>query len=160
MKLRMVLAAAFLSLIAIPTGAAAQGRPQSPPQVLTYEMAKDAAEAAEAYARGNGWNVIVIVVDAQGVPIYLKRLDNAIPGAYDYATGKLRTVIGSGLSTKEYAERLAAGTIEAVPDAVALEGAFPIMKDGELVGAIAVSGVRPQQDAMAAQAGLDAISGL
>jgi hypothetical protein len=52
-------------------------------------------------------------VDAEGTSIYLKRLDNAIPGAYNYATGKLRAVIGSGLSTKEYAERVTAGTIAA-----------------------------------------------
>lgn len=158
MKLRISHAALVLSLLSIPVAAAAQ-RPQPQPQPLTYEMAKHAAEAAEAYAVEKGWNVIVIVVDAQGSPIYLKRLDNAIPGAYDYATGKLRTVLGSGLSTKEYSERLAAGTITAVPDAVALEGGFPIVKDGELIGAIAVSGVRPEQDAEAAQAGLDALVG-
>lgn len=130
-----------------------------PTYVLTYEMAKAAAEAAEAEARRNNWNVIIIVTDENAIPLYLKRMTGTMLRAYDFAMGKARTVIASGLSTGEYAQQVAAGTIQAVPDAVALEGGFPIHINGQLAGAIAVSGLMPAQDAQVARAGLAAITG-
>jgi glc operon protein GlcG len=156
MKLRSCLAVATLAL-ALPAGLSAQGRPAPAPQPLTYEMAKAAAEAAEAFARQNNWNMTIVVADAEGTPIYLKRMTGAPKRIHDFAMGKMRTVIASGLSTKDYAAGVTAGTVQAVPDAVTLEGGLPIMKDGQLIGAIASSGVRPDQDAQVSQAGLDAI---
>jgi uncharacterized protein GlcG (DUF336 family) len=120
-------------------------------------MAKAAAEASEAFARQNNWNMAIVVADAEGTPIYLKRMDGAPKRIYDFAMGKMRTVIASGMSTKDYAAGVAAGTVQAVPDAVTLEGGLPIMKDGKLIGAIGSSGMRPDQDAQVSQAGLDAI---
>jgi uncharacterized protein GlcG (DUF336 family) len=160
MKLSMYAGAALLAMLALPSGAEAQGRQGQPPQPqpLTYEIAMHAADAAEAVARQNGWNMVIVITDAQGVPIYLKRMTGAQPRIYDFAMGKIRTVIGSGLSTKEYADRVAQGSIQAIPDAVALEGGFPIVMNGQTVGAIAASGVRPDQDAQVAQAGLAAIA--
>jgi glc operon protein GlcG len=177
MKLRSYLAVALLA-VALPAGLSAQagpggggpggpgggfggpgggGPPAAAPQELTYEMAKAAAEAAEAFARQNNWNMAIVVADAEGTPIYLKRMNGAPKRIYDFAMGKMRTVIASGLSTKDYAAGVAAGTVQAVPDAVTLEGGLPIIKDGRVIGAIGSSGVRPDQDAQVSQAGIDAL---
>lgn len=156
MKLKTYFAAAAL-MFALPAGLSAQGFPAPAPQPLTYEMAKAAADAAEAFARQNNWNMAIVVADAEGTPIYLKRMTGAPKRIHDFAMGKMQTVIASGLSTKDYAAGVAAGTVEAVPDAVTLEGGLPIMKDGVLIGAIASSGVRPDQDGEVSAAGLAAI---
>lgn len=156
MKISTYLAAAAMAF-ALPAGLSAQGRPAPAPQPLTYEMAQAAADAAEAFARQNGWNMAIVVADAEGTPIYMKRMTGAPKRIYDFAMGKMRTVIASGLSTKDYAAGVADGSVPEVPDAVSLEGGLPIMKDGELIGAIATSGMRPNQDAEVSSAGLAAI---
>jgi glc operon protein GlcG len=148
--------AAIALLLVLPSLASAQ-RPAPEPQLLTLEMAKAIAVAAEAESERNGWRMTVLIVDAQGIPLYLTRATGAMVASHNFATGKVRSVLGSGLSTKDYAEGVRAGTVQPVPDGVALEGGFPIMVDGKLAGAIAVSGARPEQDAQAALAGLAAL---
>jgi glc operon protein GlcG len=143
-------AAAFMILV--PAGVFAQT--PTPASGLTYELAREAAEAAEQEARNNQWNVTIVVVDSAGVPVYLKRMTGASPRTFDFAIGKARTVVASGLSTLEYAQGVAAGTVQPVPDAVSIEGGIPIRVDGRVVGAVAASGVRPNQDAQVARAGV------
>jgi glc operon protein GlcG len=128
-------------------------------QALTYEAARVAAEAAELEARANQWNVTILIVDAAGMPVYLKRMTGAIPRSYDFAMGKARTVIRSGLSTLEYAQRVREEAIEPIEGAVTLEGGLPIRVGGEMIGAISVSGVMPAQDAQVARAGLATFGG-
>jgi len=41
----------------------------------------------------------------------------------------------------------------AMSNLIPLEGGFPLMKDGKVVGAIGVSGMQSTQDAQVAQAG-------
>ena len=47
-----------------------------------------------------------------------------------------------------------------LPGAVPLEGGLPLIVDGQMIGAIGVSGVTAQQDGMIAQAGVDALPGI
>jgi glc operon protein GlcG len=148
----MILAAVAAAVIGI-TPADAQSA------AVSYETARLAAEAAEAEAVRNGWNVTIVVVDQSGAPVYVKRMDGAAPRTFDFAFGKARTAAISGLTTADYARAVAAGTVEAVPDAVSIEGGLPILLDGQVVGAIAVSGLPPRQDAEVAQVGLEAIDG-
>lgn len=147
---------ATLLFLGLPAAAVAQAAPE--PAALTYELAKQAAEAAEAEARRNSWNVTIVIVDAAGVPVYLKRMDGASARTYDFAMGKARTSAATGLTTLVYTQRVRAGEMEAIPDATTIEGGIPIMIGGELAGAIAASGLPPQQDAVVAQAGADAIT--
>lgn len=156
MKLRDLLPILCVLAAATPLAAAAQQAPEGPG--LTYELAREAAEAAEAEARRNQWNVTIVVVDAAGIPLYLKRMTGASLRSYDFAMGKARTSAASGLTTREYAEGVAAGTVEAVPDAVTIEGGIPLTLGGQVVGAIAVSGLPPQSDAVVARAGVAAIA--
>jgi len=45
--------------------------------------------------------------------------------------------VPSGLSTLERNAAVAARTVQAIPDAVTIEGGFPVAMDGATVGAIA-----------------------
>jgi len=155
MKLYSSIGAVLLLVLAIPGVTLAQA-PQ-PASALTYEVAKQAAEAAEAEARRNEWNVTIVVADSAGVPVYVKRMTGASPFTYEIALRKARTSAASGLSTLEYAQQVAAGTREAIPDAITFEGGLPIRIGGVVVGAISAIGVRANQDAEIAQAGVNAV---
>jgi glc operon protein GlcG len=114
-------------------------------------------DAAEAEARANGWNLTIIVADADGVPIYLRRMDGASPRTFEIATRKVRTALASGMATGDYGQALAAGRVDEVPDGVTFEGGYPIRVGGEIVGAMAASGARGSEDAQSVRAGLAAI---
>ncbi len=154
----MALAATLLFMLLVaPVAASAQAPGAAPAARLSLEGARRVADAAEAEARANQWNVTIVLTDAAGVPVYLRRLDNASSFSFNIALGKARTSAATGLTTIEYGQRLQAGTIEAVPDGINFEGGLPIRVGGELVGAIGTSGVRANEDAQISRAGLAAI---
>lgn len=126
-------------------------------QALTLEQARTAVDAAEAEARSNGWNLTIMVADADGVPIYVRRMDGASPRTFDVATRKARTSLASGMPTGAYGEALAAGRVSEVPDGVTFEGGYPIRIGGAIVGAMSASGARAAEDAQAVRAGLAAL---
>jgi glc operon protein GlcG len=154
MRFSALLFAVFLSL-GLPYAATAQAPQQAPG--ITYEMVKKAMDAAEAEARANGWNVTIVITDAAGVPLYLRRLDGANPRSYDIALNKARTSASTGLTTIEYGQQVSAGTLQAVQNGITFEGGLPIRLNGQLVGGIGTSGVRANQDAEISRAGLAAI---
>ncbi len=127
-------------------------------QALTFEEARIAMDAAEAEARANDWNVVIIVADAEGTPLYVRRMAAISSRFHQIATAKVLTVLQSGLpSTGAYAEALREGRIEAIEGAVTFEGGYLITRGGEVVGAMTASGVRGFEDAQIVRAGLAAI---
>ena len=126
-------------------------------QSLTYEQARTAMDAAEREARSNQWNVTIVIADAQGVPIYVRRMDGASPRTFDVAMRKVRTALAAGMATGDYGQALAAGRVEEIPDGVTFEGGYPIRLGGNIVGAMAASGVRGSEDAQVVRAGMAAI---
>ncbi len=153
MRIRGIVCAAVLSLLSV-TALTSRANAQ---QALTYEQVKTAMDAAEAEARANGWNLTIIIADAQGVPLYLRRMPNAMPRSYDIAMGKIRTVIETGMSTAEYASAVSSGQRQAIEGGVTFDGGFPLRIDGQIVGAMAASGARAVDDAQAVRAGMAAI---
>ena len=99
--------------------------------------------------------MIVVITDPQGVPVYLSRGDGVGAQFYNFAMGKVRAVAATGLTSKS-TDGVRGGTVQAVPDAVNLEGAFPIKKNGQVIGIISASGARADQDAVVSGAGLAA----
>ena len=75
------------------------------------------------------------------------------------ATEKAQTAVYYKRSTKVFQDRVAEGNIGVLglPDAIPFEGGIPIEVDGQIIGAIGVSGVTAHQDGIVAQAGLDAL---
>lgn len=147
-----------LTAVALTITAAAAQTPAAPAaQTLTYEMAVQVMDAAEAEARKNKWNVTIVVTDAAGVPVLLRRLTGASPRSYEIATRKAATVVASKLTTAEYGAQLKAGSVKEVPNGITFAGGVPIMRGGELIGAVATSGVQAIQDEQISKAGATVI---
>jgi uncharacterized protein GlcG (DUF336 family) len=126
-------------------------------QALTYEMALPVIDAAEAEARKNKWNVTIVVTDAAGVPVVLRRLSGASPRSYEIATRKAATVVATKLATSAYGEQLKAGSVKEVPNGITFAGGVPIMRGTEFIGAVGTSGVRAIEDEQISKAGAGAI---
>jgi len=114
-------------------------------------------DAAEAEARANDWNLTIVISDADGVPLYLRRFGGAQPRSYQIATNKISTALASGMSTAEYAAAVRDGQIEAIEGAFTFEGGYLIRRNGEIIGAMSASGARGSEDAQVVRAGLAAI---
>ena len=147
-----------LSIAVLTTAASAAQAPAAPaPQALTYEMALQVMDAAEAEARKNKWNVTIVVTDAAGIPVVLRRLTGASPRSYDIATRKAATVVATKLATSAYGEQLKAGSVKEVPNGITFAGGVPIMRGAEFIGAVGTSGVRAIEDEQISKAGAAAI---
>ena len=149
----------LVTVMAVAFAVAAEAQtPATPaPQALTYEMAVQVIDAAEAEARKNKWNVTIVVTDAAGVPVVLRRLTGASARSYDIASRKAATVVASKLTTAIYGQQLKAGTVKEVPNGITFAGGVPIMRGGELIGAVGTSGVQAIQDEQISRAGADVI---
>ncbi|CAG4902776.1 GlcG/HbpS family heme-binding protein [Paraburkholderia gardini] len=126
---------------------------------LTDEDVRKMAAAAEAHAAANQWNVTVAIFDDGGHLLYLHRGDNTAPSTVDMAIGKGRTSVLGRRETKVYEEIIKQGRTAflSAPLVSMVEGGVPIVVDGEVVGSIGVSGVKSEQDAAIARAGIAAL---
>lgn len=150
--------AAWLLVGGLLSAAVAAQAPAAPaPQALTYEMALQVIDAAEAEARKNKWNVTIVVTDAAGVPVVLRRLSGASPRSYEIATRKAATVVATKLATSAYGEQLKAGSVKEVPNGITFAGGVPIMRGTEFIGAVGTSGVRANEDEQISKAGASVI---
>jgi uncharacterized protein GlcG (DUF336 family) len=131
-------------------------------KVLSLEAAKQVAAAAEKHARENKWNVCVAIVDDGGHLIYFQRMDGTQTGSILVSQRKAQTAIGFKRPSKTFEEGVAGGrsVLLSLPGATPLEGGIPLVVDGEMIGAIGVSGVTSQQDGQIAQAGADALAAI
>jgi glc operon protein GlcG len=114
-------------------------------------------DAAEAEARANGWNLAILIVDAEGVPVYLRRMDGASERNHEIASMKCHTVLTTGGPSGDYGRALAAGTTDTIPGGIGFDGGLPIKMNGTIIGAMSASGARGTEDAQAVRAGLAAI---
>ena len=118
------------------------------------------AAAAEAEALKNNWAVTIAIVDAGGHLLHLQRLDGAAPISAHIAPAKANTAAMGQRESKVYEDMINAGRVSflSAPDLKGLlEGGVPIMKDGQCLGAVGVSGVKSTEDAQIAKAGIAAI---
>jgi uncharacterized protein GlcG (DUF336 family) len=119
--------------------------------------AKIAMAAAEAEAIKNGWPVVIVIVDTGARLVMLQRLDQAQIGSLLIAQGKAETAVSFKRPTKVFEEGLAEGGLRlrtlAMGNVMPIEGGLPLLVAGKIVGAIGVSGVQAQQDALVAEAG-------
>ncbi len=109
---------------------------------LSLEGAKIIANAAEAEAIANGWNVSIAVVDAGCHPIYIARMPQAILASFDGALNKARTSVLFGRPTKRLEDAVAAGRLHYMTfrDVLPVDGGLPILVDGVIIGGIGVGG--------------------
>lgn len=128
---------------------------------ITLEVAKKAVAAAEAEARKNNWNVMIVVLDSGGHIVMSQRIDGTQYASIRIAEGKACTALEFKRPTKSLDDTIAGGgaglRLLSVGGVTAIEGGMPIAVDGKIVGSIGVSGVTAQQDAQIARAGADAV---
>jgi len=118
------------------------------------------ASAAEAEAVKNNWAVSFAIVDDGGHLLWFQRLDGAAPVSAHIAPAKAHTAAVGRRETKIYEDLINAGRYSFLSAPLIhgmLEGGIPIVKDGQILGAIGVSGVKSSEDAQIAKAGLAAI---
>ncbi|NUU36139.1 heme-binding protein [Pseudomonas sp. C2B4] len=111
--------------------------------------------AARSEAQTHQWPVTIVVVDDGGHPLALERLDGAAPITAYIATEKARTAALGRRESKGYEEMVNGGRTAflSAPLLTSLEGGVPIIVDGQVIGAVGVSGVKAEQDAQVAKAG-------
>jgi len=126
---------------------------------LSLEDAKRVAAAARAEAEKNGWAIVIAVVDDGGHLMYLERMDGTQKASSRIAEAKGRTAILFKRPTKAIEDNVLEGrtVMMGLPGAVPLEGGVPLLKDGQFVGGIGVSGVQSFQDGIVARAGAAAL---
>jgi uncharacterized protein GlcG (DUF336 family) len=127
--------------------------------VLELADLKAIAAAAEAEALKNHWAVSIAIVDDGGHLLWLQRLDGAAPISAQIAPAKARTAAVGKRESKAYEEMINNGrhSFLSAPLEGMLEGGVPVMKDGQCLGAVGVSGVKSSEDAQVARAGIAAI---
>ena len=121
---------------------------------------KAIAAAAEAEALANHWAVTIAIVDDGGHLLWLQRLDGAAAISCLIAPAKARTSAMGRRESKVYEDIINGGRFSFLSAPTLdgmLEGGVPIVKDGQCLGAVGVSGVKSTEDAQIARAGLAAI---
>jgi uncharacterized protein GlcG (DUF336 family) len=128
--------------------------------VLEFADVAAIAAAAQAEAMKHNWAVSIAIVDDGGHLLSFQRLDGAAPVSAHIAPGKARTAALGRRESKVYEDMINGGRssfLSAPALEAMLEGGVPIMKDGQCLGAVGVSGVKSTEDAQVAKAGISAI---
>jgi glc operon protein GlcG len=129
---------------------------------LTLDDAKAIAAAARTEAHMRGWKVAIAVVDGGGHVLYLERDEAAQAAGSEVAIRKAATAVLFRRPTKAIEDAVTAGrmVLMHLPGATPIEGGIPLVRDGEFLGAIGVSGLQSFEDAIVAAAGAAALGRL
>jgi glc operon protein GlcG len=128
--------------------------------VLEAADVKVVGLAAEAEAHMNNWPVSIAIVDSGGSLLSLQRLDGAAPATVQMASAKANTAALVQRDSKHFEDMINGGRVaflSAPQLRGVLEGGVVIVKNGQCIGAVGVSGVKPFEDAQIARAGIAAL---
>jgi len=138
--------------------------PQTFPKAsISTEAAHEAIAAAEAKASEIGTPMVIAICDDGGVLKAFSRMDGAALLSVQVAQDKAYTAVGFGMPTHGWHgfikddPPLADGATAGIDRLVIFGGGYPISIDGQVVGAIGVSGGHYSQDQEVAEAGLAAL---
>jgi uncharacterized protein GlcG (DUF336 family) len=129
--------------------------------VLTLVEAQQVAAAAATEALSNQWKVTIAIVDDGGHLLYLERSHDTRFGSIETAITKATAAAALHMPTKVSEDAVMSGRLIhlALPGVIPAEGGVPLLKNGVVVGAIGISGVKSFQDGQIAQAGVNALLG-
>lgn len=155
---RVFLAGAMLAGGFVVTGSPLQAQTRVM-HAVTADGAQRALAAAMAEATKQGWPVSIAVVDNGGELVAFLRMDDAPPSSVDISRGKARTAARLRRATRVLDSTLTAGRLPilGIDGITPVEGGVPIIVNGEVVGAVGVSGATSGQDAQVARAGVAAV---
>jgi len=125
---------------------------------LSLADAKRIAHAAEVEAQMNHWDVVISIVDQGGHLLYLQR-DKAQLGSIEVAVKKAKTALLFRCPTKALEKMVSDGKqgYLNIEHMLPVEGGLPLIHNGQVVGAIGVSGVKSAEDGRVAKAGTKAL---
>jgi glc operon protein GlcG len=156
-----------LSLFASAPAGAQQPVAPPPPQVpygapIGLEQAKKVLAGAEAEAKKNNWNMVIVVLDSGGNLVMLARMDSTQLGSIEAAKDKALSAVLYRRPSKVFQDLVAQGganlRLLKLAGADPIEGGIPLMADGKIIGAVGVSGATSEQDGQVAKAGADALA--
>jgi glc operon protein GlcG len=126
-------------------------------KALTNDAARQIAAAAIRAAAESQYHITVAITDDGGHLLYLERMDDANASSVDTSTAKAVAAVLYQQPTKNFADRLKQGEtlVLKLAGAMPVEGGFPLIVDGKVIGGIGVGGApRGELDASVAQAGV------
>ena len=130
---------------------------------LTLADARTVITAAETKASEVGQPMNIAVVDAGGNLISQVRMDGAWLGAIDISINKAFTARAFDIQTKDLGENSQPnqqfyGIQNSNQGRIMIfAGGIPLIREGEVVGALGVSGGTGEQDQAVAEAGVNAL---
>lgn len=129
---------------------------------VTLKDAQAVVQAALAKAQAMGIKISVAVVDDHGDAVALARMDGARHFTADVARGKAMASAYFGRASGEVAKMAGNPVFQSLGlmsqgKLVFGQGAVPVTKGGQVLGAIGVSGGTSEQDEEAAAAGRAAL---
>jgi uncharacterized protein GlcG (DUF336 family) len=131
------------------------------PSITAERAAKLAAAAiAEAKKPPRTWKLAVAVVDPNGDLVYFYKMDDTQLGSIDIAINKARTSARLRRPTEDLWKAMqtqAGAYLATLGDFALAMGAFPLVENGKLIGAVGVSGGTGAQDNVAAIAAAELI---
>jgi uncharacterized protein GlcG (DUF336 family) len=129
---------------------------------ITLALARRLMDTAEREIAARGWAMYVAISDDSGTPTLVARVNRAQLASYDISVAKARAAVHFRRPTKVWEERVKSGSpnVMSLPGVVASEGGLPLVVDGQVVGAVGVSGGTGAEDGVIAQSVLDALKAL
>jgi glc operon protein GlcG len=129
-------------------------------KALSLAAARKLVAAAEAEAERNHWRGVIAVADEGGWLILLERMDHAaMTASVELAEGKARSAALFKKPTRALADAINHGRYAAITTRgfIEMQGGFPVIIDGEVIGGIGASFATPEDDEQVAKAGLAAL---
>lgn len=131
------------------------------PNKLTLDIAKKLLEKAENKAKEINVPVVIAMVDASGNLIAQHRMDDSLLVSVSLSLNKAYTAVATKMSTENLSELILPGkplyTLENIKNITAVGGGIPIIINGNIVGAIGVSGGSVEEDVLIAKSALEEI---
>jgi uncharacterized protein GlcG (DUF336 family) len=150
-----------LAAVALPLLLGAQPARLLDQKALSLEAARKIAGAAEGFARKNQWNVCIAILDGGANLVYFQRMDGVQIGSIAVSMEKAESSVKFKRPSKAFSDAVATRPqVMDLPGALAIEGGLPLIHEGQVIGAIGVSGVTSEQDGMIAKAGADALASM
>ena len=129
---------------------------------VTYDEARRIVDAAVAAAKEMGIVIAIAVLDERGDSIMQARMDGSRWWWADTCRGKAFATALWGQPSGELTDRGSSVFGQALlamhgGHIICAQGALPILRDGQMIGAVGVGGGTGQQDEDSARAGIAAM---
>src|SRR5579859_5252730 len=105
--------------------------------------------SALAEAKKHDWKLACAVVEPTGELVAYQKMDDTQYGSVETSIAKAKASALYRRPTKAFADAIKAGNngVLGLPGAISIEGGFPIVHGGKLIGGLGCSGAASNQDA-------------